>query len=285
MSPILLTIPDAPGQLAGWLERQLVGLDLRRLVAELEAVHGPAPQVPLRQTLGPHLARIVQGGLGGLPPEVMRRLLRQPLLLLELHEFVLVEGGHYWESVLAGSPRLEERVERGRRHVETLAHGRRTLAPGKADRRAWLGVVLALAAGLLLLVGVWWQWRPSPASGWGWDRPGALAANRTREEYLTGLADGANEWFNKRPETPQALAKRLNEFRAGCSTLILAEHGPLTPDDRTWLRGKCRAWAKKLDGHLADLEAGKDVEAVRGEADATVNQLIKALRTQAGQVT
>src|SRR5262249_31465422 len=153
--------------------------------------------------------------------------------------------------------------------------------------RGW-GGGWAWAGGVRLLRGVGWKWRPGrgPAAptGWGWDRPGALEANRTREEYLNGLADSANEWFNKRPETPQALAKRLNEFRAGCSTLILAQHESLAQKDRDWLRERCRLWAGKLDKHLADLEAGKSVEAVRGEADATVNQLMQALRTRAGQV-
>jgi hypothetical protein len=204
-------------------------------------------------------------------------------LLIELHEHVLMEGGPHWEGLLSGAPALEERVERGRRHVEALAHGRR-LAPPPGDRRAWLGAVLAMAAALLLLVGAWWQFRPRP-TGWGWDRPGALVAHRTAPEYLNGLADGAGEWFNQRPDTPQDLSKRLNQFRAGCSTLILAEHAPLEKKDRDWLCDRCRAWAAKLDKHLADLEAGtKGPLAVRDEADETVNALIKALRTRAGQV-
>jgi hypothetical protein len=105
------------------------------------------------------------------------------------------------------------------------------------------------------------------------------------DRYLNGLADAAEDWFKKRPEKPADLARRLNEFRQGCSTLILAPHQPLAAKDRQWLVDKCRAWAVKLDRHLTDVEAGKDVLQVRREADETVEKLIAALRTRAAEVS
>jgi hypothetical protein len=95
------------------------------------------------------------------------------------------------------------------------------------------------------------------------------------------LAAASQEWFKKRPETALELARRIGQFRQGCSTLIVAEHKPLPEDDRKWLRERCRAWAEKFDRHLAALEAGEDVEKVREAMDATVNQLTKALRDRA----
>jgi len=99
--------------------------------------------------------------------------------------------------------------------------------------------------------------------------------------YLDRLADAAGEWFKKRPDDPNALARRIGEFRQGCSVLILSPHKPLAAQDRAWLVEKCRAWAAKLDAHLAALEGGASAAQVRDEADATINKLIAALRERA----
>jgi hypothetical protein len=117
-----------------------------------------------------------------------------------------------------------------------------------------------------------------PRAGWGWDRPDALPADALPADvppadYLNRLADAAEEWFKKRPEDAPALARRLNEFRQGCSTLILAQHKPLADMDRPWLAERCRAWATKLDKALSDVESGRDVAQVRAEADETARHI------------
>ncbi|MEQ9408153.1 MAG: hypothetical protein RIK87_10530 [Fuerstiella sp.] len=106
----------------------------------------------------------------------------------------------------------------------------------------------------------------------------------TPAAYLDSLADSAQEWFGKRPDTARAVATRIAQFRQGCSTLILADHAPLSAEDRTWLVGKCRARATKLDGHLAAVEAGQDAATVLTAADDTVNKLITALRGRAAEL-
>jgi hypothetical protein len=118
-------------------------------------------------------------------------------------------------------------------------------------------------------------------SGWGWDRPGGFPEHLPPGTYLHYLADVAREWLDQRPETPMALARRISEFRRGCTVLILSPHRTLPAEDRSWLVEKCRAWAAKLDAHLAAVEAGQDVLKVRGEADETINRLIDALRQRA----
>jgi hypothetical protein len=124
---------------------------------------------------------------------------------------------------------------------------------------------------------------PNVASspGWGWNRPDALPQDLPRNAYLNHLADAAHAWFNQRPDDPVALAKRIAEFRQGCSVLIQSPHRPLPADDRAWLVDKCRAWAAKLDAHLAAIQSGQDALKVRGEADETINRLIAALRERA----
>ena len=115
----------------------------------------------------------------------------------------------------------------------------------------------------------------------GLEPPGALADDLPPGVYLDRLADAAGEWFKKRPDDPIALARRIGEFRQGCSVLILSPHKPLSAQDRAWLVEKCRAWAAKLDAHLAALEGGASAAKVRDDADATINKLIEALRDRA----
>ncbi|MGD9855667.1 MAG: hypothetical protein AB7U20_12040 [Planctomycetaceae bacterium] len=122
------------------------------------------------------------------------------------------------------------------------------------------------------------------AKGWGWERPGAIPNEGPAEIYLTTLAHSADEWFNKRPKAGDDVAKRIQDFSHGCQMLIEAPHTPLTPEDREWLVERCKAWQSKLDSHLAALNAGEDPIAVRDAADATVEQLIKAMRKRADEL-
>jgi hypothetical protein len=153
--------------------------------------------------------------------------------------------------------------------------------------RPWF-VSLATAALVLIAVGTWRAMSPpapvvvqARVTPWGWQRPGVIAGDVNRQAYLNRLADAAEEWFAKRPATASALADRLTELRRGCTTLILADHPPLTPADRQWLVQKCRGWATVIDGHLAALEAGKPTDQVETDADATVRKLSHALREKA----
>ena len=298
MTLLVANIPEDTAQLARWLERHLVGLDLGRLVAELHAVHGGVGGVPppnprrgvggdqpaVTEVLRGHLDRIYAAGLGAVPRPLLRHLLTHPALLPELQELVLTNGGPYWDQAGRDDQAITPHVELGR---ERLGLRARTQLAGVGAarlpwyRQAWFAS-LATAAALLLAVAAWERLRPAPAApGWGWDRPGALAADVSREEYLNGLADAAAEWFKKRPETPADLAKRLVQMRQGCSALLLSDHPPLTEEDRKWLKERCRKWAAKFEAQLAAVESGKDVQEVRAEADATVSQLVKALRERA----
>jgi hypothetical protein len=159
-------------------------------------------------------------------------------------------------------------------------------------QRPWV-VSLATAAAVLLAVGGYWFWlgrtsqttAPGPvaATEWGWSKPDALPNDKPAPEYLNALADAGAEWFKKRPEDAPDVARRINDFRRGCSTLILAPHKPLANADREWLVERCRAWAKKLDEQLVALEQGADPIKVRAEVDGIVNKLVDALRGRAKQ--
>jgi hypothetical protein len=286
--PIALDMPEDEAELPAWLERQVVGERLGALVAELEAIHGPpARTASLDQALGDRRDAVLRDGLSSLPPDRLGLLLRQPRLLLQLQELVLVSGGPHWETLAAAQPEHRDALARGRVRLP----GQASATPRTWHLRRW-GVGLAATAAAALFLAAFLipgrpGGRPQPApppataSGWGWNRPGALAEDLRPGAYLDHLADAAEEWFNQRPEGPVDLARRLGEFRQGCSVLILSPHKPLSAEDREWLVEKCRAWAAKLDTHLVSLEGGAEVPKVRDEADATIDKLIKALRDRA----
>ena len=287
MTLIVATIPEDGAELPGWLERQLVGLDLRRLVAELSAVHRPSSreQAGVAEVLKGQLERVYSKGLESVPRAQLRYLLTHPALLLQLQELVLENGGPYWDALSAENAAISTRIERGRQRLVSKLQ----LGPAPADqalrqpwyRPAWFAT-LAVAAALLVAVAGWEMLRPArvtPSVSWGWGKPGALAKDVSREEYFNALANSADEWFKKEPQTAEELATRLAQLRQGCSKLLLTDHSPpLTDDDQKWLKDRCKKWATNFDARLADVEAGKDVEAVRKEADAAVTQLVKALR-------
>lgn len=290
MSFLVLDIPDQDSELPAWLERELVGLHLADLIAGLEVFQGePRHDMELDTALEGNLEAVLEHGLGALTDQQVRNLLQHPRLLAPLQERVLLEGGAHWERIplsrpheqltadcwtsvcAAGSPRVArpDPVPRGN--------------PAEARRFPW-AVTLSAAALLLVAVFGWQQFSSRQPAGWGWNKPGALADAATAPDYLLQLAAGANDWFNKRPDTPEDLATRLTQFRKGCETLIAAPHRPLAPEDRAWLVERCQAWSSKLETHITALESGADVEEVRADADATINKLIEALKQRAAQV-
>jgi hypothetical protein len=148
---------------------------------------------------------------------------------------------------------------------------------------------LLVAVGYLTLIGK----KPEPGTGgtdvaaanWGWAKPAGIPRETQKPaEYLNALASTSEEWFHKRPDDAAGVAKRINEFRAGCSQLIFSPHASLAQADRDWLVEKCRAWATKLDDHLTELEKGADALKVRGDADDTIRKLQAALRERATQL-
>jgi hypothetical protein len=302
-------IPEDDGLLASWLEAKIAGPHLGELVTELEVLReadqsAPStkrmdgrdlgPRTKLEDVLENRLRDVCQRGLAVVPSEALRRLFREPGLLIELQNRVLTEGGAYWDQKLQESDELAQGTDAGwARLSETLADKTKvspfreavSLRPTRPVRWFVAGVAAAAA---VAVIGIMVQDQiQGPAqvaqAGWGWNRANAFPRNVSGEQYLRILADEAEEWRRKQPDTPQALAQRINEFREGCSRLILDEHQPLKPPDRKWLVEHCHLWAKTLDEQLAELEAGKDVAAVRGQVDQLVERLAKILRDQAAK--
>jgi hypothetical protein len=295
-----LAIPDNPAELATWLESELVGLDLRRLGAELAAVHrgSPAPVGTLDNWLAGYRDAVLRRGLAAMPPERLAALLRRPDWLLELQQLVLTEGGPYWDA-LPRSPALEARAEGTWRKLADRLDP--PAVPSSLRKGWWIRTGLpALAASVVtaaavLLIGFYLPsvlddgarvtQRGGTGTGptltefpaWGFARFAGASPEVGREEYLRQLATSAGEWTKQRPTDAAGVARRIGEFRQGCSAILLADHKPLTPEDRKWLKDRCRTWADALDRHLAAVEAGADPIAVRTEVDDTVTRISAAL--------
>lgn len=279
MTLVLPTMPEDPAELAGWLDRQVAGPDLARLIAELSAVHGPAADATdLATVVGPDRDTVLTRGLGALSEDRLRTLLRHPALLAELQDAVTEAGGPYWDD-LFDHPTLARVARNARDGFAEVAR------PVRRDRRPpvylrpWF---VALATAVTVLATVVLEKPPAPKP-WGWTAPRALTRGHSGPEHLTALADAAAEWQARPRQTPAELRRALREMRDGCTAVLAADHRALPAEDRVWLADRCVAWGTRLDRHLADLQAGRPADEVRAEADATVEKVVEALRARAGE--
>ncbi len=320
-----LEIPDDPAQIARWIETVLVGPDVGRLVREIEITQevtgrSPKPTPAIDKVLAEFRTPVLERGLGELPYERVRLLLRYPRTLLELQELVFVEGREYW----SGLPRPAELVEAttsqlkkinqaiadkdliGDQPVRPIASERAVALPenaGKArelssTKRHWMfspagTLALATAASVaFFFVGNWYAEQGFDGGigaglvvqvdqSWGWDRPGILAAKLDRSAYLNHLANLAAEWSSERPASASDLKTRIEQFRHSCDTLIAAQHSQLTQSDKDWVVERCKVWAGKLDEQLAALNQTSNLQAVLDATDAIANSLVTALRERA----
>ncbi len=262
----------------------------------------------------------IEFGLSVLSPEEMKELLTNPKLLYRLQEDVCTRGGEYWLSHSARTATVDQLSQQhwlsiagslatqndGDTHANSIIakdiprHARQpTIQQSPVQiqvrRVSFLkiaSVVFASAAIVLLLVSlsaalIRNRELEGMANNWGWQRDEFNSADIvavTPSAYLNQLADEADDWFLGRPNDPKELAQRINEFRHGCSLLIMATHPQLDQPDREWLVGKCRDWALKLDQALASLEQGNSTEVVREEVDTIVRKLTDAIRTRSSDL-
>ena len=295
-----LQIPETHQAQIRWLEQEMVGCHFSMLVAELEVIHGEDDgKFKLETSL---LDQIREAGLSALSPIEFRQLLSHPKSLLILQHDVLVNGGRYWSEVETTS--VSESTQSNSNSTlnstlltdsQTQRHlSRRSIS--FASKISWAAMgALTTAAILLFLL------RPdltdlfkgqdgslaqniTTESNWGFAKFATELEKRhseftpsDRKVYLTQLAEAAKAWSNKRPEMAAELAKRLGEFRMGCSEILLANHEAISESDQAWLRDRCRDWARALDQHLADVEAGKSVSEVISSVDVTVTKIAAAL--------
>jgi hypothetical protein len=293
MSLILLDMPGEPAELVRFLEEKIARPKLSQLIAELQAARA-ALDLPedksspdLDRFLGQQRQQVLEQGLSGLNEDEIQSLLRFPQLMWDLQDLILDEGGNYWLELMN---RGVERTTLPSEIITTLAGRKSAPTPRmpQADHqshssvsRSWTAVLATLAALLLAMVGYQVLTTPKEPT-WGFSQPGVFDKTMDSPAYLNHLAEVAETWFKKRPDSKVLLAKRLSEFRIGCTQLLAAEHAPLSSEDREWLLERCQKWISKIDGHLADLQGDdKTFSTIQQEADATIESLQKTLRERA----
>jgi hypothetical protein len=289
MTP-LIQLPDDP-TVPEYLERQLVGDQLALVVSELaDRPSAQRAMDSLFQQWDDVTTKVVlQYGLSRLDKDQRRILVQRPEYLLHLQERILLDGGAYWDSI-PRTPYVVEAVQAVReRLLMRVVRPVQPNAPSRILPRLWLSAVATAAA---LVVGIFLgmqfnhgteEVRPVVVA-WGWSKPNALPTEGTAANYLNRIADGAAEWHHQHPNDALTLAKRINELRANCSVLLLAEHQLLEAADRDWLRERCRAWAQSFEQQLAALEAGAPLADVRTAMGVVVDKLTVALRQRATEV-
>ncbi len=298
MSLTALEIPENISDWPTWLERHIVTGDLRSLVMQLEVIsdspqqsNGESPVVGedwesrLRQVLGGEHSGVLNSGLGELSVEQLKKLVQQPRLLLALQEQVFIHGGPYWQAV----PRSESQLKaadairqqliaklsaesegfstRKPEHV-VLPHGNVRLAT-----RKFLITSLTLAACLLL---VFYIFRPTEQGGRYFASAGLLTSEKQGNEYLKPIAQKIREDWQRSNDAGQ-FPEELRSLRDSCDELLAADLHQLAPSVAADLKARCQKWRTKFTEYLSELDSGMPVEAIKIEADQTVNKLVGAL--------
>ncbi len=289
---IAFDIPESPDEIAKWLESIICEGDLRSLVAQLISVHGVADQrIEIDAFLAEDRQAMLAQGLCALPASKIQSLLMTPVLLLDLQQKIMAEGGDYWRDKFQSAVG-QETIQRTNKVIAEILEKQHVVV-GKAERpgsRWSVSSLLALAAGILIAISGTWYWNSERnnrqpvqvAAGWGWASESGIPAGGSAKEYLTALSNGADAWFNSRPSDNNELATRLTEFSAGCELLINADHAPLPDEDKAWLRYKCRVWKRQIDEQLAAVGQSKLVDVLR-VSDEIARDISKSLRERESQ--
>ena len=299
-------LPDDTGELANWLERQLVELDVQDLVGELQALSPRDPDwsVTMESVLGEFATQVAHQGFRVLDLAHLQSFIRHPHVLLEIRDWLFDEGGEYWielsenaahhKKASAALARAKQQVEdqnqlnlevvsdQDSQPVSATKPDVRPESNGRPIRQSSLFGVLAVAATILIAVGIWHFGattdQVAKGGGWGFDSADLMTQEATAAEYLLALSKAAEQWSNKTPTDSSALANRLAQFSAGCQKLIEAPHRQLSNEDADWLRTKCTDWQQKLDDIRVRLIAGDlTFENATTESNQAIDKLIDAL--------
>jgi|688.fasta_scaffold31378_5 hypothetical protein len=299
----VLEIPEAPADLGPWLDSLVASPDLAAAVDDLSAIHGAAEEAPAveeaRAWLGSDVDAVLERGLGAIENARLRELLVRPALLPAIQELVFVEGGGYWNRIVAES---------------TVA----TPAPqAAATRHRWLLAMapLAIAASIAAFVALDMQRgpgvggkkaepdltvmrgtnddsAPSADAGlqpWGWGRTG-LVDNAAEPAAIPGvLAAALEDWFRVTATADASdlvtLRSQTEELWAGCEQALALPLAGMAPDLRQGIRSQITLFQKRLQALLRRLDEGElagsesaGAADLKRDVDALVRDTADALR-------
>lgn len=311
MNPLALEIPDDRSRWAIWLDRQVVGPNLRLLVRQWELLSGITAELRpgeswdqiLETSFSNQLPDILSGGLTTLSMDDLQRLMRQPRLLLALQEQVFLRGGNYWETLARSeehsqaSDRCSSQVVAMLRNVaetnpdvlpshtiETTGFGtaneyrsvaHKSSSPKTVSSRKALRTVMYLAALAASIVFAVFMIQPKSQPRF-FDRAGLLVSSLEGQEFTQSLARAIREDW-KPDSSDQEFLSQLRAVRDSCERLVAADLHQLPPAIGQDLKTRCRKWQASFSEMLDGLDTGRPVSEVRQEANQLVDRLVNVL--------
>ena len=304
---MILDMPEKVDDIGKWLDHHVASDHLMMVVDELSAVHGATTDSfsldAGRSWLGASAAEVFQHGLGSLPHERVRELLRRPALLPAIQQLVMLEGGEYWDRLVREAQSLPS--------FETVAckatsQGLRPPPRRAARSRFWLATLpLAVAAGIGLFVlreRLADSVRPrdngltltrgdgevedvskatEPRAKWGWCRANLVADGTPPTAVPRILADSLGEWFVVSPAIgadPRVVQLQVSEMWDGCDRISSSSFKGMTPEaeQKVW-----RVAADLKDGlqlvlkGLREADSGTGGSSVIERAKKSVDDLVR----------
>lgn len=279
-----LQIPDTIAETGAWLDDLLVSPDLLQTIIELELLAGDrlTTVLSLEGVLAGSTNTILESGLANASESVVRSLLRQPSLLLELQEQVLMHGDKYWqEKTVQAYGRPDTTKLLAAAGVDSIHSPITTRSAKFWNQKQIVGAIAAMAAGLLVMLSVWQPWGQGStvaSSDWGFAKSGLLASDISEDEMLRQLADASQAWHNRRPDSVEGLEKRLLEFDHGCEALLASNLAQLSAKNRDAVHRACRDCRDDIAVQLAAIKRGGSFSELRTKADAAINKLTHAIQ-------
>lgn len=307
-----LSLPNERTEWAVWLEQQLIGTELKKTIEQLVVLGGNNPAaISLEDWLGDDRSIVLERGLQeDFSQSRIESLVRNPTLLLELQELVLLEGGEYWLRVPMSRLQQDNADSVIKKMVSQIAQGllpvtvqtntrsnqdliskqagnsdkqivRATATAEKGNRARWWisAYIVAAAAAITLFVF-------NPFALFQEDRffaalelQSAVAtpqlalermAQRVQDDWVDGLQD------------PKALKQQLVSFRNSCDYLIdgslVKSLDGLPNETISDVRQRCSNWKKKSSELIAAIDSGKAVVDIQRDADKMIETLTNKLR-------
>jgi hypothetical protein len=301
-----LDLPDDRSQWPGWLEKHLVGLNLGKLARQLVTLGANRkPEISLSEWLGNSKQDILTKGLAPISEDRLQLLIRNPALLLQLQELVLLEGEDFWQKV----PRTEEHLklaeETSRKVLATIQaktedpamHSNykqlppsvsvqpRSIAKETKSNFGWWATLVAVAAGLAILV-----FNPlttKPSNKFFANNQLKKTGIDSRQTLRQMAAQIRGDWQSNSTDKA-TLQQQLIAFRDSCDELIdgqlagtLRTNG-INPEQLADLQKRCRDWKTKSTELIESLVKGDPLPPISKAADEMIGKLIGRLEAVAG---
>jgi hypothetical protein len=265
MSAHLLSLLQEGIEVRPWLERQLVGSDLLNIVRELTAVHGPETDAgPVWGLLTRRRPEILERGLAALTDEEVQAVFRSPSSLLRLQEWVLTDGGPYWDGVLTGSAAAP--------YAPLPLPTPPFLARARSFPLWYLVSHIGVAAAAAILV--WFLAGNKPVS---MPATGSvdLAATTPADAVLPTLAAQIDHrWSELRRQADAASA--LWEIQQTCAVLAATPLPQLSDPARAAVQHDLDQLRREIERQRRVLERGGDLRKVRAAVEYRVDSLLSA---------